>query len=264
MKGRTTFTETEANKIRELLGAKASACRTQQKAIRNRLREIGFYISDFENSQRGFSVADFENLLRSGHINIRGVSSENSAPLKTQSTTTIEKWAQTVRERYKPNKINVLFVGESPPAGGTFFYFANSNLYKCISSAFNQVYNNKCGEGEQFLQFFSKHLCYLDDLCLQPVNNESDIDRLCFRIKGIDPLAERMKVMQPKAVIIVIRAIEPEVRAAVQKSGLASIIVRTTTFPSFSDANKKNCVSDIVIVLNELIESNILPKKLRC
>jgi len=27
-----------------------------------------------------------------------------------------------LRLRYRPDKISVLFVGESPPAGGTFFY----------------------------------------------------------------------------------------------------------------------------------------------
>ena len=30
-----------------------------------------------------------------------------------------------IRKKYQPNKIQVLFIGESPPAGGTFFYLAN-------------------------------------------------------------------------------------------------------------------------------------------
>lgn len=261
MKGRTTFTESEANKIRELLRAKGQAGRSQQKTIRNSLRDIGFYITDFDNSQSGFSVADFEGLIGSGRITIRHGSSDNLTPSKAQSTTVVDKQAQTEREKYKPKKINVLFVGESPPAGGTFFYFANSNLYRCINHAFNQVYNNRCGDGEQFLKFFCNHQCYLDDLCLQPVNDKSDSERSRFRLEGVDPLSQRIKSMQPRAVVIVMRAIESEVRTAVDNSGLKSIVIRTTTFPSFSDANKKNCVSDTVSVLNELINLKILPNE---
>jgi hypothetical protein len=37
---------------------------------------------------------------------------------------------EVLRGRYRPDVIRVLLVGESPPAGGTFFYAANYNLYR--------------------------------------------------------------------------------------------------------------------------------------
>lgn len=40
------------------------------------------------------------------------------------------------RRRYKPKEVRVLFIGESPPEGGTFFYLANSKLYRHTKSRF--------------------------------------------------------------------------------------------------------------------------------
>jgi hypothetical protein len=41
---------------------------------------------------------------------------------------TIDSSLESLRQSYRPQQVRVLFVGESPPAGGTFFYRANSNL----------------------------------------------------------------------------------------------------------------------------------------
>lgn len=43
---------------------------------------------------------------------------------------------QQAREDYLPDAVQVLFIGESPPAGGTFFYRANSGLYRATREAF--------------------------------------------------------------------------------------------------------------------------------
>jgi len=44
-----------------------------------------------------------------------------------------------LRARYCPDVVRVLFVGESSPAGGTFFYAANSKLYFATKHAFEQA-----------------------------------------------------------------------------------------------------------------------------
>lgn len=62
----------------------------------------------------------------------------------------------------------MLFIGESPTAGGTFFYAANSNLYRATNDAFQQgVPALLTGD---FLDDFTALGCLLDDLCLTPVN----------------------------------------------------------------------------------------------
>jgi hypothetical protein len=46
--------------------------------------------------------------------------------------------SEDLRARYRPRDVDVLFIGESPPAGGTFFYAANSNLYYATEEAFRR------------------------------------------------------------------------------------------------------------------------------
>ena len=75
---------------------------------------------------------------------------------------------EELRKSYKPDKVKILFVGESPPAGGTFFYNANSNLYRNTKKAFEIALEKEWSY--DFLSDFKKMGCYLVDLCLIPVN----------------------------------------------------------------------------------------------
>lgn len=75
MKGKNSFTKQEQTKIRRLLGHKVEVTREEQKRIRKQLREIGFYISDYESfverrSKDGFSGEDFEYLKATKKIEI--------------------------------------------------------------------------------------------------------------------------------------------------------------------------------------------------
>ncbi len=70
MKGRTHFTATEAEQLRDLIRRKTSAGRTEQKRIRDAMRAMGFYISDFQITHRGFDAADFDGLLARGEIRV--------------------------------------------------------------------------------------------------------------------------------------------------------------------------------------------------
>lgn len=62
MKGRCRFTRRETDKIKILLNQKCKASSEEQKAIRDDLRTMGFYISDFTNS-KGFTSTDFDLLV---------------------------------------------------------------------------------------------------------------------------------------------------------------------------------------------------------
>ncbi len=62
------YTKQEAAQIRTLLREKARATREEQKGIRAKLRRLGFYITDFDQSFSGFTASDFEGLIKSGII----------------------------------------------------------------------------------------------------------------------------------------------------------------------------------------------------
>jgi len=75
MKGKILFTRGETEKIRLLINRKSKASKYDQKRIRDEIRSIGFYFSDF-SSKKGYTVTDFENLIHSGQIQL--IDSDNS------------------------------------------------------------------------------------------------------------------------------------------------------------------------------------------
>ena len=73
MKGVSSFSTDQASRIRALLNEKIRASSEDQKRIRDEIRAIGFYISDFRSSSKGFGPEDFDALVRSGQIAIADV-----------------------------------------------------------------------------------------------------------------------------------------------------------------------------------------------
>lgn len=61
MKGKSKFTQKEADKILELIAQKLQASRGRQKQIWDKIRAIGFYWSDFYSLKRkgGYTQEDF-------------------------------------------------------------------------------------------------------------------------------------------------------------------------------------------------------------
>lgn len=162
-------------------------------------------------------------------------SSENvgPAPARTASDPTEpdEGGAETeaARVRYEPGDVRVLFIGESRPAGGTFFYFANSILYEATREAFAQALPE--APQDDFLDAFRGAGCYLEDLCSEPVNRMATTDRQAARSRSVPELAARLDGLEPDLVIIVMKAIAMDVERALARAGLDGTPTRTVPFP---------------------------------
>lgn len=71
MKGKDRFTAAEASRIRGLLReVRRAEPGSVQKVLRDKLRRIGFYISDWEASTLGFTASDFEELVAAGSVSV--------------------------------------------------------------------------------------------------------------------------------------------------------------------------------------------------
>ena len=70
MKGKNTFTTKEIEALKQLIQLRVNADRDDQKRIRNVMRRIGFYGSDFGIFD--CQVSDLEGLIRSGVIKVIG------------------------------------------------------------------------------------------------------------------------------------------------------------------------------------------------
>ena len=159
---------------------------------------------------------------------------------------------EELRRSFKPKTVNVLFIGESPPSNGTFFYKADSNLFDYTQVAFSQLYNEGFESGFRFLEIFRDLGCYLDDLILIPnIDNQGNV---------FESLACRIRDVSPRAVVTVMIGIVPAVWNAYDQSGIEARLYTKIPFPAYG--HQQRFVSNMVDVLQELQRAAILPSKL--
>jgi hypothetical protein len=121
-----------------------------------------------------------------------------------------------LRRRYRPDKVRLLFVGESPPASGRFFYQADSGLYRAIRDSFIAALPSV--EEADFLDSFRDLGCYLVDLCGVPVDHMSKDRRRKACSDGEINLTRMLKHFRPEAAITVVRSIAANVRNAEEQA----------------------------------------------
>lgn len=138
---------------------------------------------------------------------------------------------ERLRTRHRPVDVRLLFVGESAPAGGTFFYAENSTLYFETRAAFARAFPEHL-PGRAFLDLFKELGCYLDDLCLDPINQLPDPVRRQRRIDAEASLAERLRRYDPRTVVAIGKTTAaPHVRTALDRADLTKISLRVVAFP---------------------------------
>jgi hypothetical protein len=105
-----------------------------------------------------------------------------------------------------------LFIGESPPASGRFFYSANSGLYRAMRMAFQRA-DSKASD-ENFLAVFRSRGCYLTDLSHEPI----PYLRRAMRSNGEKSLAREINRLQPEIIAPVLRSIARNVETAAERA----------------------------------------------
>jgi hypothetical protein len=121
-----------------------------------------------------------------------------------------------LRRRYRPAEVRLLFVGESPPASGRFFYQADSGLYRAMRETFVTALPNV--KNADFLESFRARGCYLVDLSGVPVDRMSKEQRRKTCEAGEVRLSQVLKKLRPQVVITLVRSIAANVRRSQQKA----------------------------------------------
>lgn len=197
-----------------------------------------------------------DNLVQRKRVNLgeNNIISKNSHVSKINDVKSSD--LEEIRKKYRPNKIHVLFIGESAPAGGTFFYLANSNLYRYTQESYESVYKEECIKGIDFLNFFKNLGCYLEDLCLEPVNNLNNNNRKLKRNEYVNSLTERIRKANPKSIIVVMLSIRENVEESIRLSGIGDIPIYYLPFPS--QGNQRRYVEKLINALENLRSNKIL------
>jgi hypothetical protein len=137
---------------------------------------------------------------------------------------------EALRRRFQPERVRVLFVGESPPAGGAFFYAGTSGLFRATRDAFRDAFEG-FDEAQPFLERFAGIGCYLYDLCDEPVNRLPKGRRTAHRA-GEARLAQMLVALQPRVVVVLLKSIAANVERAANAAGYANIERHVLTYPS--------------------------------
>jgi len=136
---------------------------------------------------------------------------------------------ESKRESYKPERIEVLFVGESPPQKGFFYSPEGSLLGEATKGAFEDAFQKAFKTYEEFLEFFKSQGCYLVDL-LPGRGRNIELVRDEEREAAKSKLGELIAQHKPRMVVAVLRRICRHVRRAVEESGVKAE-VRCLPFP---------------------------------
>jgi hypothetical protein len=128
---------------------------------------------------------------------------------------------ERLRKRYRPDRVRILFVGESPPASGRFFYQADSGLYRAVRDTFLTAFPPL--QKTEFLDSFRSLGCYLVDLCGEPVDKMLRHARRCACRAGEVRLARTIQTLRPKIIVTVVRSINGNVRKAEEQAGWAGL-----------------------------------------
>ncbi len=139
---------------------------------------------------------------------------------------------ERLRARYRPSDVVVLFVGESAPAGGSFFYQADSNLFLATREACGLAFRG-VPEGRAFLRWFQTQGFWLYDLVGQPVNRKRGRPRKLAVSAGVSALAGLIAEVEPDFVIAVKASIEADVRQAAERAAFAGSRVVVLPFPLY-------------------------------
>jgi hypothetical protein len=119
-----------------------------------------------------------------------------------------------LRERYRPERIKVLFVAESPPESSDdevrFFYNPRQerwdHMYRAVMKAVFPEFEYRPGEKDNWLRKFEEHGYYLIDATDLPVNRISLAERrrkLAAAVEG--KLSEIRRLVVPSTPIVLVK-----------------------------------------------------------
>lgn len=140
---------------------------------------------------------------------------------------------EQLRQQYRPQeRIRLLLVGESRPAGGSFFYLANGTLFRATLEAWQAAFG-PMPEGESLLSRLQSEGVWLYDLASAPVNRLRGRPRRGAVSARSGDLAALLVAESPDAVVVVKRSLAAVVRDAMSAAHLPHERLHLLPFPLY-------------------------------
>ena len=155
---------------------------------------------------------------------------------------------EDLRKKYRPEKIRILLIGESPPDRGggelSFFYStvlsSHDNLFKGVAEA---IYGEEAEIHDHdkvtILKWLKRDGYWLIDLCPSPINKLQDKEKQAEIAKNRDILIEKVKELKPSVGVIICKAnIYREVAESIRRAGINVLHNVPIPFPSNNGSKK--------------------------
>ncbi len=184
-----------------------------QRLIRGNLADIAAKIKDAGIERQALIMVSPALAARQGRLKAKSKLYDRTFSHGYRAGMDTEK----IRQRYRPEIIRVLLIGESPPANGKFFYL-HSPMTAFTSQAFAKAHGVTFQSNFEFLTYFKACGCYQDDLSHIPANHSGPGEWKRHRQEDIDALSQRLREANPAVVVITPKRIEAVVREAIRKS----------------------------------------------
>lgn len=158
----------------------------------------------------------------------------------------IEQYA-AARNKYRPGKVNVLFIAESPPSSGGYFYCEKSigkdHLFRETMKALefwpmDRPMRRGCDKRPMLNKFRSNGF-FLIDTCELPIDRLQPRQRRISTIQGALTLPRRLEQLGPNRILIVKKTVFKPVSQALNETGFRDKILNRNALPFPSHGNQK-------------------------
>ena len=105
---------------------------------------------------------------------LRKLRLEKFVPLDLKTYVMYKKYYLSRRNKYVPKNLKIVFVLESPPASGKYFYDENGSVGEPLFSAMMKLLNFDLQDKREGLKYFAKSGYFLVDATYKPVNKIRD------------------------------------------------------------------------------------------
>jgi len=168
------------------------------------------------------------------------------------------------RNKYRPTKVNVLFIAESPPSSGGYFYaekaIGKDHLFRETMKALklwpvDRPMRKGCDKRPMLKQLRSLGF-FLIDTCELPVDKMPPRQRRLSTIQGASTLPNRVKRLGPAGILIVKKTVFKPARHALKIAGFEDRILNKKSLPFPSHGNQRRFRR----MMRLLVSKNGLPK----
>jgi len=89
-----------------------------------------------------------------------------------------------LRQSFKPDKVEILFIADGMPVNNRYFYLKNSSMFRAVKDAYTQVFG-EFKDNDDFLKFFKEMGGYFESLTILPIKYLPPKEQVVARQQGV-------------------------------------------------------------------------------